>query len=278
MSKKRNIRKQSVRKTKTRRINKKKLIFVICIFIALIFGISKVAASTSKLIGNIKEAKAQEIQKQKEIENSKQFDLESESSTPIEAKHTVVIDPGHGGDDTGNVGIKAPGENEAVYEKDLALDISKKIAAVLSNQNDIQVILTRTDDKTLNTSDRAILANSQNADAFISIQMNAETGGNTANGVETYYRQDADPSDKSKLLAETIQNTMKAYVTMKDRGVKQQHIQVLQQTYMPSVVVECGFISNKEERDKLLDNTYQNRLSEGIAQGILSFLDKNGKK
>ena len=60
----------------------------------------------------------------------------------------MVIDPGHGGDDTGNVGIKSPGDNEAVYEKDLALDISKKVAAVLSNQNDIQVILTRTDDKT----------------------------------------------------------------------------------------------------------------------------------
>ena len=84
-----------------------------------------------------------------------------------------------------------------------------------------------------NTSDRAILANSQNADAFISIQMNAETGGsNTANGVETYYRQDEDPSDKSKQLAETIQNTMKAYVTMKDRGVKQQHIQVLQNKHI----------------------------------------------
>jgi len=153
----------------------------------------------------------------------------------------------------------------------------KKVASILSRQNDVQVILTRTEDKFVSLEDRVIMANNQEQkiDAFISIHMNAESGGNTANGIETYYRAETTSEGKSLQLANSVQKTIGSYVKMKDRGVRQEILQVLRDSKVPAILVECGFITNEKEEQKLLDEQYQNLLSEGIAQGVLTFLDEN---
>ena len=80
------------------------------------------------------------------------------------------------------------------------------------------------------------------------------------------------------LSANQIQKTIISYVDVNDRGVRRGRFQVLLESKMPAVLVECGFLSNDEECKNLKDATYQENLAEGIAQGILAYLDTNAKK
>lgn len=266
-------------KKRKKRINKKKLILLFSMIGIFMFGMVKATTGISTVAKNIEAKKQAEIEKQKSLEAQKQFNIEEEQTDGLQKKYTVVVDPGHGGKDPGNKGYSTRNNksDKKVYEKDLALEISKKVAGILSRQNDVQVVLTRTEDKFVEASERVKTAETQNADVLVSIHMNAEAGGNSAYGIETYYRANAPSNDKSSHLAETIQHTIGSYIKMRDRGTKEDIFQVLRDTTMPAALVECGFISNYKEEQKLLDEKYQNQLSEGIAQGILTFLDENNK-
>jgi N-acetylmuramoyl-L-alanine amidase len=267
------------KKVNNRRINKKKFILLICIIGIFGLGMNKVTLGVSQVVKNIDDVKNKKMEEQKKLEEEKQFNLELEQKDGLDKKYTILIDPGHGGKDPGNLGtpIIEGNTKEKIYEKDLNLQIGKKVASILSRQNDVQVILTRTEDKFISLEDRVIMANNQEQkiDAFISIHMNAESGGNTANGIETYYRAEATPEGKSLKLANSVQQTIGSYIKMKDRGVRQEILQVLRDSKVPAILVECGFITNDKEEQKLLDEQYQNQLSEGIAQGVLTFLDEN---
>ena len=266
------------KKVNNRRINKKKFILLICMIGIFGLGMNKVTLGVSQVVKNIDDVKNKKIEEQKKLEKEKQFNLELEQDG-LDKKYTILIDPGHGGKDPGNLGtpIIEGNTKEKIYEKDLNLQIGKKVASILSRQNDVQVILTRTEDKFISLEDRVIMANNQEQkiDAFISIHMNAESGGNTANGIETYYRAETTSEGKSLQLANSVQKTIGSYVKMKDRGVRQEILQVLRDSKVPAILVECGFITNDKEEQKLLDDQYQNQLSEGIAQGVLTFLDEN---
>ena len=266
------------KKVNNRRINKKKFILLICMIGIFALGMNKVTLGVSQVVKNIDDVKNKKIEEQKKLEKEKQFNLELEQDG-LDKKYTILIDPGHGGKDPGNLGtpIIEGNTKEKIYEKDLNLQIGKKVASILSRQNDVQVILTRTEDKFISLEDRVIMANNQEQkiDAFISIHMNAESGGNTANGIETYYRAEDTPEGKSLKLASSVQQTIGSYIKMKDRGVRQEILQVLRDSKVPAILVECGFITNDKEEQKLLDEQYQNQLSEGIAQGVLTFLDEN---
>ncbi len=74
-------------------------------------------------------------------------------------------------------------------------------------------------------------------------------------------------------MAKKIQDTIVSYIDVRDRGVKQGNLEVLNRAGMPAALIECGFLTNPEEEKKLLSDSYQNKLAEGIAQGILSYLD-----
>lgn len=252
---------------KKKRVNKKKIMLLICFLGIFIFGVSKLTLGVSQAIKN-KEIK--EVKKQEEEARQKQFELENENKDNIDKKYTILVDPGHGGHDKGT-----QDKSRKIYEKDVALEIGKKVAAKLSKQNDIQVIISRTEDKFISLDDRVKMANSQNIDILVSIHLNAEGGGDTANGVETYYRKGAiDGSDK---LAKKIQDTISSYVSIKDRGIREDIYKVIKDSRMPAVLVECGFLTNPKEAKKLLDSNYQNQLADGIVQGVLSFLDEQSK-
>ncbi|HSQ87285.1 N-acetylmuramoyl-L-alanine amidase [Romboutsia sp.] len=263
---------------KKRKLNKKKLVLLICVIGVFIFGINKAALGVSQVVKNIDNMKKQEIEKQKVLESEKQFNIEEEQKDGLDKKYTVLIDPGHGGKDPGNLGYSSKKKDKTInsYEKDLTLEISKKVAGKLSNQNDVQVVITRSEDKFVSLEDRTKMANSQEVDALVSIHMNAETVGNTAYGIETYYRSGA--TDKSQVLAKVVQETIGSYIKIRDRGVKEDIFQLLRDTKMPAILVECGFITNEKEEQKLLDEQYQNQLAEGISQGVLVFLDEHASQ
>ncbi|MGL4914039.1 MAG: N-acetylmuramoyl-L-alanine amidase family protein [Romboutsia sp.] len=272
-----NPQRKKVKIKRRKKVNKLKLILLFCIMAVSIFGISKTVVGVTTIAKNIETKKQEEIEKQKALEAQKQFNLEVEQEQGLDKKYTIVLDPGHGGKDPGNPGYstRQKGSTVKIYEKDICLDVSKKVASILSKQNDVQVVLTRTEDKYIELEDRANLANTQKADALVSIHMNAEAGGDTAYGIETYYRSGS--TDKSQNFADTVQSTIGSYISMRDRGVKDSIFQVLMNSDVPSILVECGFISNYKEEQKLLDEKYQSQLAEGIAQGILTFLDENNK-
>ena len=119
------------------------------------------------------------------------------------------------------------------------------MAQKLTKQKDVQVIISRNEDKYVSLADRAKLANEQGVDALVSIHLNGQTGGTDAFGLETYYTKEK--NDGSYELAKQIQETITSYIDVRDRGVKPERFQVLLQSKMPAVLIECGFLSNDEE-------------------------------
>ncbi|MGL5347695.1 MAG: N-acetylmuramoyl-L-alanine amidase family protein [Peptostreptococcaceae bacterium] len=271
-SKKPSNKNQKGRRRKKKRIRIVRLLIVIFLAALFVFGTYKSAVWVGQTLKNIeKKADKKNEEPVENIEQQKHFDLKEEVNKDLGKKYTVLIDPGHGGNDKGT-----QSKDGEILEKDVSLILSKRIANKLSQQEDVQVIMSRTDDKYMSLGDRAAFANSENVDILVSIHLNAESGGTSANGVETYYKRGVqDGSDK---LAESIQKSINSYVDVRDRGTREDMFQVLRDSTMPSVLIECGFLTNQEESKKLLSQEYQESLTEGIAQGILSYLDSSKTK
>lgn len=261
------------RKKKKARINKRKL-FVLVVFILIITfslfksfqAISKGASVAKDNVELLITTVFGEGEDTSKVNEDKQFNLEDENITQ-EKKYVVYIDVGHGGTDSGYK------TKDGVTEKDLDLQISKLVSSRLSSQGDVSVILSRNTDTNLSNSERVEDSNKQNADIFISIHM---TGNDdpTAQGVQTFYRVGA--NDASDEFATLVQKSVVAYVNLKDRGAIPFTFDVLKDNNMPAILIQCGFLSNPEEEKKLIDPKFQKDLAEGIAQGILSFLDTQG--
>jgi N-acetylmuramoyl-L-alanine amidase len=187
-------------------------------------------------------------------------------------KYKVVVDPGHGGVDVG-------AEYDNLFEKDLNLKISKYMVDNL-RYNGCRVIFTRNTDVELDklvTKDlniRANLANDENADIFVSVHINSNTA-NEYNGVSTYYYDDVNynQKDKSK-LAGAIQKELLENGTWKDMGIHGEDLAVLRLTKMPSALVECGFITNYEDRNRLSSDDTLVSFGLSISKGIMKYLDE----
>lgn len=256
-----------------RRLNPKKIILLIIILGVFVFGITKLSRGVYSFLSNIGKNNTSTNQ---DVDTDKQFDLNDEKSS-LKKKYTILVDPGHGGKDIGTESSKnTPNGKNNVYEKDVALEIAKKVASKLSKYNDIEVLITRTDDTFVSLVDRMNLANSQKVDISVSVHLNAEAGGNTASGVETYYRRGA--TDGSKELAEIVQSSIVSHVEARDRGARAENYDMVKGVTMPAILIETGFLTSPEEEKKLTGNKYQEQMAEGIVQGILSYLDSTGKK
>ena len=171
----------------------------------------------------------------------------------------IDLDAGHGGKDPGAVA-------NGLQEKDIVLPISLKAGETLKRHN-VKVDFSRTTDKFVGLTDRAIMANNHNADVFVSIHCNKATN-TTGQGVETYYYAG---SIEGKKLATCIQDSiMKSGLYTKNRGIKEGNFAVLRHTNMPSALVELGFISNVEDAKILKEK--QEELAEAVARGILNYL------
>lgn len=171
----------------------------------------------------------------------------------------IVLDPGHGGKDSGAIG---PGGTK---EKDVVLAISHLVVSRLAEKGYI-THMTRKNDDFMELADRAAFANANNADLFISIHANASTNP-LANGTETFYYPN---SVNGRKLATKIHNNL-IKLDLKDRGVKTANFAVLRLTKMPAVLVEVGFISHYTEEKQLNSIEFQISVADAIADGILAY-------
>jgi N-acetylmuramoyl-L-alanine amidase len=180
----------------------------------------------------------------------------------INGRVVVLIDPGHGGKDPGAVGLGR------LREKDVILPISKRIAQVLQ-QNGVQVVMTRDSDYFVTLPGRVQLAERANADVFVSIHANAiGPGRSDVSGLETYYY------DSGLGLARTVHKSILQSVNVRDRGVRRARFFVLRKSSMPSILVETGYLTGRDDNAKLRSSAYQNQMADAIARGILQYLKR----
>ncbi len=194
---------------------------------------------------------------------------------------TIVLDPGHGGQDTGAKGRRG------IEEKRVVLDVARRIRAQLVNAG-YRVYLTRDGDRFIELDDRGKKARSWGADLFVSIHLNsatssdpagtetyvlaapnmASTAGGTLTGSQTGNRYDA----ANMILGYHVQKNLTRATSTTDRGVKRARFLVLKEAPCPAVLVESVFLSNRAEEEKLLRDEFRQTLANGVARGILAYL------
>jgi N-acetylmuramoyl-L-alanine amidase len=228
------------------------------------------------------------------------------SQPPPQSAFVVVIDPGHGGDDTG------AGGPSGLAEKDVTLDVAKRLKARIQSEMEAEVILTRDTDKTLALDDRTAIANHNHADLFVSIHANASRRGN-ARGAETYFLSYQATDDEaravaaienntlgleegvqkngnlemilwdlaqsaflkeSSVLAEMVQENLNDVLDIANRGIKQAPFRVLMGATMPAVLIEVAFITSPEEERRLKDPAFKDKLAGAIFDSVRKFHDK----
>lgn len=168
---------------------------------------------------------------------------------------TIIIDPGHGGVDRGGV------PRQRIGEKALTLDVAQRLRRVLE-EGDYRVIMTRNSDNFVSLGERVAIANSHRNATFVSVHFNSAPRSG-ANGIETYYYR----SDSASLAA-NIHRHVVAGAPFENRGIRRRAYYVLRRTSIPSVLVECGFLTNPTEAGFALDPAYRQKLAEEIARGI----------
>jgi N-acetylmuramoyl-L-alanine amidase len=228
-------------------------------------------------------------------------------SAPTVAQPVIVLDPGHGGVETGAIG------SSGLEEKDVTLDIARRLKPLLEKHG-VTVVLTRDEDRVLPLDDRTAIANQNRAELFVSIHVNASKR-KSALGAETYFlstdatddeartlaalenkayapQQVATPASggpdrglelilwdlaqnsylaESSRLAERVQHEMNTLAGTKDRGVRQAPFRVLMGATMPAILVEAAFISNPAEESRLKDAAAKDKIAEAIARAIVEY-------
>jgi N-acetylmuramoyl-L-alanine amidase len=225
-----------------------------------------------------------------------------------EKRRLIVVDPGHGGRDSGAVGVSG------IHEADVALAIAHRLKRSLERTLDAEVILTRDDDRFVPLQERAAIANALDADLFVSVHANASPS-SQAWGIETFYLDAASDAGAarvalrenalsqgekrddlltdlfvtgtnrlSRLLAQQVQGRVIHHVTERfgaeqshDLGVKTALFAVLVWTRMPSILFESSFLSNPEDEIRLRMPTYQQTLADAMAEGIGLWFEQRGR-
>lgn len=203
---------------------------------------------------------------------------------PSRSPRLIVLDPGHGGKDTGAVSPRK------VYEKLAVLSIAKRVRAHLEAKK-IPVRLTRSTDTFIPLEQRSEFAAKVGADLFISIHADG-AGDSSANGVETFvmtaagcessnhYGQGGDNSSKrgnqhdtaNAVLGFSIQSNLIKTSKRSDRGLRRARFSVLKNSPCPAALVECGFLTNPAEEALMIDPDYRETVARGISNGIIGYI------
>ena len=183
--------------------------------------------------------------------------------TPLPAK-LVAIDPGHGGEDLGST-------RQRLYEKDANLAIALFLKKELEDAG-YAVFMIRDTDVTVENKERPAAAIAAEADIYVSIHLNSlEADSDSTQGAEVWYADKRD--DGSDTLAQYVIDELCKVIDTRNRGIKMSNnLIVLKYNEMPACLVECGFITSETERAKLFDPEYQQKVAEGIANGIKKYL------
>jgi N-acetylmuramoyl-L-alanine amidase len=219
----------------------------------------------------------------------------------------IVIDPGHGGHDTGTLGPTG------LREKDVVLDVAMRLKKLLERNASCEVVMTRSDDTFIPLEERTAIANEKAADLFVSIHANASRD-RTARGIETYYlnftsnpdalevaaRENAtsqesvhelqdlikkivmtEKVEESQEFAKQVQREVharlaKASDAQRDRGVKKAPFVVLIGANMPSILAEISFLTNPRDERLLKRPDYRQRIAEALYKGVLTYVNNLG--
>ena len=196
----------------------------------------------------------------------------------------VILDPGHGGQDSGAM-------CGGVMEKDLTLDVARRVDRLLDFEG-VASLMTRLGDTYVSLADRAAFGNRAKDSIFISIHFN-EDNKPVASGVETYYAAHQinsgstfaswlpffsqppsnSPKPESQSLAGFIQEALVARTRSIDRGTQPKQFFVIANVSSPAVLIEGGFITNKDELSKLASEDYRDQLAAAVAEGVLRYRD-----
>lgn len=179
------------------------------------------------------------------------------SSANAENFRTVVIDPGHGGNDHG-------GQWGRVYEKHLALDTAFRLEAKLKAMG-YNTVMTRRSDYFISLPQRTAIGNSYRDAIFVCIHYNLANN-EEANGLETFYYNEA-----GRRLSQYVQNSLIRRTSTIDRKSKFARFFVLRNSIQPAILVEGGFVSNENERNRMKSAAFRDSLAQGIADGIQRF-------
>jgi len=227
----------------------------------------------------------------REVDFKKGIDpiLRSYAFLPSKTPRVVVLDPGHGGKDSGAVGKRK------VYEKLAVLSIAKRVKAHLEAKQ-IRVRMTRSTDTFIPLEKRSEFAAKAGADLFVSIHADG-AGDPSAHGVETfamtaaggdssnYYGQGGDKSPgkgnrhdaANAVLGFSLQSNLVKTSKRSDRGLRRARFSVLKNAPCPAALVECGFLTNPEEEALMIDANYREAVARGISNGILGYITLAGR-
>jgi N-acetylmuramoyl-L-alanine amidase len=195
------------------------------------------------------------------IEENPQLRQQTGLSVP-RGKLIVVIDPGHGGKDSGAPGIGG------LLEKDVILPIARRVATILE-QNGVKAVMTRDADFFVELQGRVDIAKRVNAILFVSIHANSVDSRPDVNGLEVYYYYSG--YDLAEVVRKTI---LQDISTIKDRGTRKARFYVLRKNTMPAILVETGYMTGREDNPRLGSPEYQSRMADAIARGILKYLQQ----
>ncbi|MGO9136776.1 MAG: N-acetylmuramoyl-L-alanine amidase family protein [Syntrophales bacterium] len=211
------------------------------------------------------------------------FPLTDAMAQPARGKHSVTIDPAHGG---GDLGVKI---SDKEYEKDITLAISSLVKKELDKSGNIVAQLTRTSDRDVTLSERKQIIKKVQSEVFVSIHVNAGFSKNST-GFEIYFPgfkgASSEQSDSKEILkdmarnkylndsvklAQLIQKNMDKVFPRKSRGLRDAHVPALEGLSIPAVVVEIGFATNPEDRKKIVDADTQTAIAHALCQSIREF-------
>jgi N-acetylmuramoyl-L-alanine amidase len=220
---------------------------------------------------------------------------------PSSGLRTVVIDPGHGGEELGTQGVNG------TLEKEITLSVARRLRTLIESRLGLKVFLTREDDRTISLDDRSAFANNHRADVFLSIHANSAVRP-AMKGAEVYYltveRADAEarkkaddnattlPSlgggnraidlilwetaqarylEQSSTLAGFIEQALRTKVEMSPRAVQQLPLRVLVGANMPAALVEIGYLSNVDQEGQLTTAGYQDQVAQALLDALIKF-------
>ena len=175
-------------------------------------------------------------------------------------KKFIILDPGHGGADHGAI-------RGDISEKDITLDVSKRVRTLLEKKG-YEVFMTREIDETLSLQERVEISENLLPDLFISIHVNSSNS-DTPNGIETHYYK-----ENSLTLAKTVHASMINHVQANNRGLFKSKFYVINHTTAPAILLEIGFMSNPIERVQLITEIRKQATAKAIAEGIDDYFNK----
>lgn len=217
------------------------------------------------------------------------------------ALQTIAVDPGHGGDDVGARGTKG------AEEKQLTLDVARRLKALVENRLGVRVVLTRDEDRTVSLDERAAIANNSKADLFLSLHLNAALSPGVEGAEVFHLRADADAEDAlrsadidavslpvlggasrkidvirwdlaqarhigdSARLAELLEEGLRAHLTMSPRPLQQGPLRVLMAVDMPAALIEMAYLTNANQEQLAQSDSYQTSMTQAIYEAVLRF-------